>query len=118
MVRAGDWAYDPVAEVWRPLALIEAGTERDDLSPDELGDLLDAGAEVPAWFTPSAVAGNCGAPARRGRRAGFVLFLTGLSGSGKSTIATEPCRRLWPSAVTARSRCSTATWSGSCSPRA
>ncbi|HTS97768.1 MAG TPA: hypothetical protein VMI33_14215, partial [Streptosporangiaceae bacterium] len=27
-VRTGDWAYDPVAEVWRPLALIEAGTER------------------------------------------------------------------------------------------
>ncbi len=87
MVRAGDWAYDRVAEVWRPLALIEAGTERDDLSPDELGDLLDAGAEVPTWFTPPAVAREL----RRARppraQRGFVLFLTGLSGSGKSTIA-------------------------------
>jgi sulfate adenylyltransferase len=87
VVQAGDWAYDPIAEVWRPLALIEAGTERADLSPDELGDLLDAGAEVPAWFTPPAVA----AELRRARpprsRRGFVLFLTGLSGSGKSTIA-------------------------------
>jgi sulfate adenylyltransferase len=87
VVRAGDWAYDPIAEVWRPLALIEAGTERDDLSPGELGDLLDAGAEVPAWFTPATVA----AELRRARpprsRRGFVLFLTGLSGSGKSTIA-------------------------------
>ena len=52
----GDWAYDPRAEVWRPLALIEAGTERGDLSPGELGDLLDAGAGIPAWFTPPAVA--------------------------------------------------------------
>jgi sulfate adenylyltransferase len=73
--------------VWRPLALIEAGTERDDLSPGELGDLLDAGAEVPAWFTPPAVAREL----RRARppraQRGFVLFLTGLSGSGKSTIA-------------------------------
>jgi sulfate adenylyltransferase len=84
---AGDWAYDPAAEVWRPLALIEQGTERDDLSPDELGDLLDAGAEVPAWFTPPAVARELrrARPPRAER--GLVLFLTGLSGSGKSTIA-------------------------------
>ncbi len=87
IVRAGDWAYDPRAEVWRPLALIEAGTERGDLSPGELGDLLDAGAEVPAWFTPPAVARELrrARPPRAER--GFVLFLTGLSGSGKSTIA-------------------------------
>jgi sulfate adenylyltransferase len=87
VVRAGDWAYDPGAEVWRPLALIEAGAERGDLSPGELGDLLDAGAEVPAWFTPPAVARELrrARPPRAER--GFVLFLTGLSGSGKSTIA-------------------------------
>ena len=48
VISPGDWAYDPVAEVWRPLALIEAGTERADLSPGELEDLLDRGAEVPA----------------------------------------------------------------------
>jgi sulfate adenylyltransferase len=87
VVRSGDWAYDPVAEVWRPLALIEAGTERADLSPGELGDMLDAGAEIPTWFTPEAVALEL----RRARppraQRGFVLFLTGLSGSGKSTIA-------------------------------
>jgi sulfate adenylyltransferase len=87
VVRAGDWAYDPGAEVWRPLALIEPGAERGDLSPGELGDLLDAGAEVPAWFTPPAVARELrrARPPRAER--GFVLFLTGLSGSGKSTIA-------------------------------
>ena len=87
IVRPGDWAYDPRAEVWRPLALIEAGTEQGDLSPGELGDVLDAGAEVPAWFTPPAVARELrrARPPRAER--GFVLFLTGLSGSGKSTIA-------------------------------
>ena len=56
MISPGDWAYDPVAEVWRPLALIEAGTERADLAAGELEDMLDHGAEVPAWFTPPAVA--------------------------------------------------------------
>jgi sulfate adenylyltransferase len=86
---SGDWAYDPRAEVWRPLALIEAGTEQEDLSADQLGDLLDAGAPVPEWFTPTAVARELrrARPPRSAR--GFVLFLTGLSGSGKSTIARD-----------------------------
>jgi sulfate adenylyltransferase len=87
VVSAGDWAYDRTAEVWRPLALIEPGTERADLAMGELEDLLDRGEEVPAWFTPPAVA----AELRRARpprsERGLVIFLTGLSGSGKSTIA-------------------------------
>ena len=89
VLTVGTWAYDPRAEVWRPLTLIETGTERDDLSPGEVGDLLDAGADVPDWFTPEAVAREL----RRARlpraERGFVLFLTGLSGSGKSTIARD-----------------------------
>ncbi len=89
VLTVGTWAYDPRAEVWRPLTLIETGTERDDLSPGEVGDLLDAGAEVPDWFTPEAVARELrrARPPRAER--GFVLFLTGLSGSGKSTIARD-----------------------------
>lgn len=87
VMSAGDWAYDRAAEVWRPLALIEPGTERADLAQGELEDLLDRGDEVPAWFTPPAVA----AELRRARpprsERGLVIFLTGLSGSGKSTIA-------------------------------
>jgi sulfate adenylyltransferase len=87
VVSAGDWAYDRAAEVWRPLSLIEPGTERADLAMGELEDLLDRGEEVPAWFTPPTVA----AELRRARpprtERGLVIFLTGLSGSGKSTIA-------------------------------
>jgi sulfate adenylyltransferase len=89
VVSAGDWAYDPVADVWRPLALIEPGTERAELAPDELGDLLDAGAEVPAWFVPPAVARELSHARPPRSQRGFVLFLTGLSGSGKSTIARD-----------------------------
>jgi sulfate adenylyltransferase len=89
MLSGGDWAYDPSAEVWRPHALIEAGTEREDLSADQLGDLLDAGSNIPDWVMPAAVAREL----RRVRKArserGLVLFLTGLSGSGKSTIARD-----------------------------
>jgi sulfate adenylyltransferase len=87
VIRAGEWAYDPCSEVWRPLGLIEPGAEQGELTDSELGELLDSGAEIPAWFTPPAVAGEL----RRARpprtRRGVVVFFTGLSGSGKSTIA-------------------------------
>ncbi len=89
VVPAGDWAYDRAAEVWRPLALIEPGLERADLALGELEDLLDRGEDVPAWFTPPAVATELRrARPPRGER-GLVVFLTGLSGSGKSTIARD-----------------------------
>ncbi len=86
---SGDWAYDPRAEVWRPLALIEAGIEMEDLSADQLGDLLDAGSDIPVWFTPAAVARELRRVRKPRSERGLVLFLTGLSGSGKSTIARD-----------------------------
>jgi sulfate adenylyltransferase len=87
VIPPGDWAYDPAAEVWRPLALIEPGTERADLACGELEDLLDRGGEVPGWFTPPAVARELRRAKPPRAQRGLVLFLTGLSGSGKSTIA-------------------------------
>ncbi|HEU5391453.1 MAG TPA: adenylyl-sulfate kinase [Streptosporangiaceae bacterium] len=87
VISAGEWAYDPRSEVWRPLALIEPGAERDELTGSELGALLDSGAGVPAWFAPPSVARELrrARPPRAER--GLVVFFTGLSGSGKSTIA-------------------------------
>jgi sulfate adenylyltransferase len=88
-VSAGDWAYDPVAEVWRPLALIEAGAERSELSNDELAGLLDSGEPLPAWHTPEPVARELRQARRPRHERGVVVFMTGLSGSGKSTIARD-----------------------------
>jgi sulfate adenylyltransferase len=87
VISAGEWAYDPLSEVWRPLALIEPGAEQGELTDSELGALLDSGAEVPGWFTPESVARELrrARPPRAER--GLVVFFTGLSGSGKSTIA-------------------------------
>jgi sulfate adenylyltransferase len=87
VIRAGEWAYDPRPEVWRPLALIEPGAEQGELTDSELGALLDSGAEVPAWFAPPGVARELrrARPPRAER--GLAIFFTGLSGSGKSTIA-------------------------------
>jgi sulfate adenylyltransferase len=87
VISAGEWAYDPRSEVWRPLGLIEPGAERGELTGSELGALLDSGAEVPAWFAPPSVARELrrARPPRAER--GLAIFFTGLSGSGKSTIA-------------------------------
>ncbi|MDQ2812077.1 MAG: adenylyl-sulfate kinase [Actinomycetota bacterium] len=87
VVSAGEWAYDPRSEVWRPLALIEAGAEQDELTDSELGALLDSGAEVPDWFAPPGVTRELrrARPPRAER--GLAVFFTGLSGSGKSTVA-------------------------------
>jgi sulfate adenylyltransferase len=85
----GEWGYDPSAEVWRPLGLIEAGLERGELSDGELGELLDSGAPVPEWLMSPEVTGELrrARPPRAGR--GVVVFCTGLSGSGKSTLAKD-----------------------------
>ena len=84
-----EWAYDPLAEVWRPLRLIEPGLERGELTDGELGELLDAGKPLPAWLMPADVAVEL----RRARpprsKRGIVVFCTGLSGSGKSTLARD-----------------------------
>jgi sulfate adenylyltransferase len=87
VISAGEWAYDPRSEVWRPLALIEPGAEQGELTDSELGALLDSGAEVPGWFAPPSVARELrrARPPRAER--GLAIFFTGLSGSGKSTIA-------------------------------
>jgi len=84
-----EWAYDPAAEVWRPLGLIAPGTERGELSGAELVQLLDAGDPVPSWLMPEGVAAELrkARPPRSAR--GLVVFFTGLSGSGKSTLARD-----------------------------
>ncbi len=76
VIAPGDWAYDPAAEVWRPLALIEPGTERTDLAADELESLLDHSAPIPSWFTPPAVAQELrrARPPRSQRGPGHLLY--------------------------------------------
>jgi sulfate adenylyltransferase len=57
------------------------------LTADEVRQRLDDGREIPSWYTFEAVARELQRrhPARSAQ--GFTVFLTGLSGSGKSTIA-------------------------------
>src|SRR5262245_9348059 len=82
-----DLAYDGRDGQWRGADDIPPRHRRVALSTAEIDDLLDRGVPLPEWHTPPAVAREL-AKARPPRRVrGLVLFFTGLSGSGKSTIA-------------------------------
>jgi sulfate adenylyltransferase len=66
---------------------VPAGARVLSISGTEQRRRLNEGRELPAWFTPPAVASELrrSYPARA--RQGFTVFFTGLSGAGKSTVA-------------------------------
>ena len=80
-------AHDVRDGQWRAVDDVEPPFRRQALSDTEVLDMLDRGFALPDWHTPPAVAAELrrARPPRRHR--GVVVFFTGLSGSGKSTIA-------------------------------
>jgi sulfate adenylyltransferase len=81
------WAYDADLEVWRPLAKIEPDHARLEFTARDMETMLDRGEPIPEWFTPPAVAAELAAARPPRHRRGVTVFFTGLSGSGKSTVA-------------------------------
>ncbi len=82
-----DLAYDTRDGQWHASDDIPPRFQRAAMSQAEIDDLLDDGTELPEWHTPPAVNRELvrARPPRRHR--GVVVFFTGLSGSGKSTVA-------------------------------
>jgi len=87
LVVPGVWGFDTSVDVWRPADRIAPDDLRAELTTEHLMELLDAGAEIPAWFTPAAVARELRAAHPPRYERGLTVFFTGLSGSGKSTVA-------------------------------
>ncbi len=80
-------AYDSRDGQWRARDDIPPRYRRLPLSQGEIDELLDRGNPLPEWHTPPAVARELARNRPPRRHRGLVLFFTGLSGSGKSTIA-------------------------------
>nr|WP_239133285.1 adenylyl-sulfate kinase [Rugosimonospora africana] len=80
-------AYDSRDGQWRGRDDIPPRFRRLALSGEEIDNLLDRGSPLPEWHTPPAVARELTRDRPPRRHRGLVVFLTGLSGSGKSTIA-------------------------------
>ena len=80
-------AYDGRDGQWRGREDIPLRNQRAPLADSELADLLDRGFPLPEWHTPPAVAKELARARPPRRHRGLVVFFTGLSGSGKSTVA-------------------------------
>jgi len=66
---------------------IEKGTRTLDISGTELRRRLHEGADIPEWFSFPAVVAELRRTHPPRHEQGFTVFFTGLSGSGKSTVA-------------------------------
>ncbi|MFE9245159.1 adenylyl-sulfate kinase [Nocardiopsis sp. NPDC006938] len=81
------WRYDADADLWKPRTRVDPRAVRAEPTDEEVAAELAHGRELPSWFTPARVGAELARlrPART--RRGLTLLFTGLSGSGKSTIA-------------------------------
>ena len=74
-------------DTYMPQDEVEEGTRVLSISGTELRERLAGGKNLPEWFTFPAVAEELRKTHPPRERQGFTVFFTGLSGSGKSTIA-------------------------------
>ncbi len=87
MVPFQQMLYVPELDSYFPEDAVPAGAKTVDISGTEQRRRLQAGIELPAWFTFPAVERELRRTSPPRVRQGFAVFFTGLSGSGKSTIA-------------------------------
>src|SRR4029077_13353167 len=74
-------------DVYVPEDEVPEGARILNISGTELRERLNEGREIPAWFTFPEVAKELRRTYPPRYRQGVTVFFTGLSGSGKSTIA-------------------------------
>ena len=79
--------YVPVHDRFEPVDEIPEDTKTLSISGTELRDRLADGREIPEWFTYPEVVDELRRTHPPRHKQGFTVFFTGLSGSGKSTIA-------------------------------
>jgi sulfate adenylyltransferase len=87
MVDFKQMVFVPDEDTYYPVDEVPQDKKTLDISGTELRDRLARGTEIPSWFSFPEVVKELrrSHPARA--RQGFTVFFTGLSGSGKSTIA-------------------------------
>jgi len=79
--------YAPERDTYFPEDEVPEGLQTVNISGTELRSRLNTGAEIPVWFSYPEVVAELRRTHRPRAEQGFTVFFTGLSGSGKSTIA-------------------------------
>ncbi|MGH8945866.1 MAG: bifunctional sulfate adenylyltransferase/adenylylsulfate kinase, partial [Acidimicrobiia bacterium] len=87
MVPFRQMVYVEDQDAYQPDDEVPEGSRVLSISGTELRERLSDGREVPEWFTYPEVAEELRRTHPPRHRQGFTVFLTGLSGAGKSTIA-------------------------------
>jgi sulfate adenylyltransferase len=87
MVPFRNMVYVKDRDAYFPDDEVPAGSQVLDLSGTEQRRLLQTGQEIPSWFTFPAVVDVLRETHPPRSKQGLTVFFTGLSGSGKSTIA-------------------------------
>ncbi len=95
MVDFKQMVYVPDKDTYMAVDEVPAGTKTADISGTEVRDnYLAKGLQLPEWFSRPAVAEILNETSPPRFRQGITLWFTGLSGSGKSTIAHATIERL------------------------
>jgi sulfate adenylyltransferase len=81
------FVYAPALDQYIPATQVTPDLETRDVSGTRLRQMLATGEEIPSWFTFPEVAEELRRRHPSRRQQGVTIFFTGLSGSGKSTIA-------------------------------
>jgi len=79
--------YTPSDDSYKPLESLNEDEDYKTISGTELRKILDKGDKIPEWFSYPEVAKELKKSRPPLQQRGFTIFFTGLSGSGKSTIA-------------------------------
>ena len=79
--------YVEEQDTYTPIDEVSEGTRTLNISGTDLRHRLAMGKEIPEWFTFPDVAAELRRSQPPRHQQGFTVFFTGLSGSGKSTIA-------------------------------
>ncbi len=79
--------YSPGIDGYKPIDEVMEGEKTLSISGTELRQRLADGAEIPSWFSYADVVEELRKTHPPKKQQGFTVFFTGLSGSGKSTIA-------------------------------
>ena len=79
--------YTPRDKNYKPLESLDENEDYQTISGTELRNILDRGDEIPEWFSYPEVIKELKKSRPPLNKRGFTIFFTGLSGSGKSTIA-------------------------------
>ncbi len=86
--------YVPDQDTYKPIDEVKEGERTLSISGTELRRRLAEGEEIPEWFSYPEVVAELRRTHPPRHQQGFTVFFTGLSGSGKSTIANALMTRL------------------------